>query len=181
MSLWMKGAGHMQNPNSEFSVYDLYTKQKESTEIFYEKRQIFSDWCANVERTLVQYELNVDHIFVSFQVLEFFLSVQDRYRQMAQYANHIWVFGTPLEDKILPEIDGVHYIFLEPADTLAKEWFLIVNHPTFSRSLSAIGPSDDDDIPLDERYYKAILTEKPTQIQPVYDQLLATYAKPCKL
>jgi len=169
----------MQNPAPAFSVYDLYTKQKESTEIFYEKRRVFADWCANVERTIVQYELNIDHVFVSFQSFDYFMSVRERYQQMAEYVDNIWIFGTPAETATLPKVKSIHYVHLQAEDNIASEWFLIVNHPTFARSLSAI-ETPNDDMPKDERYYRAILTDDKERIQPVYDQLLRTYVTASK-
>lgn len=161
----------MQNPTPQFSVYNLFVEQGRALDIFSEQRRMLALWCANIERTIIRQELKSGHVFASFQQLDFFLPVLERYRKMTEFIDNIWVFGIPSKDQNFPQLDGVNYIYLEEEDVLTQEWFLIVNHPTYSRSLSALETTSPG-TPHKDRTYKGILSSEPTVITPVYEKLM---------
>jgi len=169
----------MQNPTPQFSVYNLFVEQGQSLDIFSEQRRMLALWCANIERTIIQQELKTAHVFASFQQLDFFLPVLDRYRQMTAFVDNIWIFGIPSLNRDFPQLDGINYIYLEEADVLTQEWFLVVNHPRYSRSLSALETTSSG-TPHKDRTYKGILSSVPGVITPVFDKLMSEFVKVTK-
>jgi len=166
----------MQNPVPQLSVYNLFVEQGHALDIFSEKRRMLALWCANIERTVVEQRLQTGHVFASFQQLDFFLPVIDRYRRMTEFVDNVWVFGTPSQNKDIPNIEGINYVYLDDADVLTQEWFLIVNHPNYSRSLSALETTAPG-TPHKDRTYKGILSSNPTVVTPVFDRLMAEFVQ----
>ncbi len=164
----------MQNPTPQFSVYNMFLNQGHVLDIFSEKRRMLALWCANIEKTIVQEQLKTTHVFACFQQLEFFLPVLDRYTKLDQYVENIWVFGTPSQTKEMPQIDHVTYVELDEADVLTQEWFLVVNHPQYSRALSALETTTSG-TPHKDRTYKGILSSDPNVISPVYEKLVEEF------
>jgi DICT domain-containing protein len=165
----------MQNHVPQFSVYNQFMDHSNDIDIFSEKRRMLALWCANIERTIVSQRIAASHVFACFQQLDYFLPVIDRYRDMTQYVEHIWVFGTPSQKAKLPNIKGIHYIELDQSDILTQEWFLLVNHPIYSRSLSAIETTPPN-TPHSKRSFKGILSSNPAMIEPVYNATLGTFS-----
>src|SRR3954453_21174069 len=64
-----------------------------------------------IENTVIH-----DHIpargFAGFQHMSAFLTQIERYRKLAENAQHVWVFGIP--DVTPPEIPNITYVLLSP-------------------------------------------------------------------
>lgn len=109
------------NIDPTFSVYRLVNRSPSDTAVMSNRRtmSIISREIENA--SIVDCADNV--IFSSFQYLSKFLPQEQRYRQLAQKAQQVYVFGVP--DTEMPYIEGVTYVPLKPTDQLAKEWFLV--------------------------------------------------------
>lgn len=153
--------------NSDFSVYDLFTGNSLGVDIFSDRRRMLAKWCAMIEKTIIREALTGSQIFVGFQQLEYFLPVFERYQQIAQLGNTIWVFGQDRESFTPPTTENINYIDLHPNDSLIKEWFLLVHHGVYSRSLSAIEISAPN-TPHSLREFRGILSSNPKLIQEVH-------------
>jgi DICT domain-containing protein len=82
-----------------------------------------------------------------------FLPQVERYRQLAQHAEVIYVFG--VMDVQPPPIANVRYIPLKATDQLAKEWFLVAEaHDYFSLLATEELTSPDDPDP--ERRFQGV-------------------------
>ncbi len=161
----------MQNPVPQLSVYNQFITGGHQLDIFSEKRRMLAMWCANIEKTVVNQEIGAMNVFAGFQHLEFFLPVLDRYKAMTSYVENIWIFGTAPKQQTLPDIKGINYVYLEDEDVLVQEWFLLVHHPLYSRSLSALETTEPG-TPHSKRTYKGILSSDPKVIEPVFNNML---------
>ncbi|MBI5930115.1 MAG: hypothetical protein HY862_12460 [Chloroflexi bacterium] len=94
-------------------------------------------------------------VFAGFQKLSFFLPHIERYREIAQNAESVWVFGVP--DITPPDITGIEYALLVPDHLLVQEWFLVVESPEYFSALVAKDLSGLD-IPHSERLFRGIWT-----------------------
>lgn len=164
----------MHNLSSQFSVHKLFVEQGRTLNIFSEQRRMLALWCANIERTIIAQQLTSAHVFAGFQQLEFFLPVMGRYKEMTNFVENIWIFGTDSQRQNLPLIDGIRYVRLDDHDALTQEWFLIVNHPTYSRSLSALETTLPG-TPHKDRTYKGVLSTDPKIIVPVHNKLVSEF------
>jgi DICT domain-containing protein len=89
-------------------------------------------------------------VFAGFQRMSHFLPQVRRYRQLAENAESVYVFG--IMDVEPPPIRHVHYIPFEEADQLAREWFLLVDSPDYYSILTTEEISKAD-TPRDERVF----------------------------
>lgn len=107
-------------------------------------------------------------IFAAFQLFSRFVPQMKRYREIAERAEAVYVFGIP--DVILPDIENVTYIPLKPTDQLAREWFLVSYGPEYASALATeeqtnISYADPD------RLFKGIWTFDPTLVNILADWL----------
>lgn len=137
-----------------FSVYNLLNPAS-VLNIFTEKPRILAFWSHRIERAILDYNLETD-VFVGFQKLSRFAPVLPQYQHIAHQSTNTWVFGTG--DASYPELaSDLNFVHLQPTDKLYREWFLVVNTPTYTRALVARELTDPDD-PADQRQFEGILT-----------------------
>lgn len=153
------------DPN--FSVYEIFMKDR-PLNIFSEQPKLLAQWCAVIEDMIIQESFNIT-IFAGFQNLQYFLPVVERYRRMAEVAKNVYIFGKSHPD--MPNIDKLHYVCLNPEDQLCKEWFLVIQHDTYTRSLAALDISEDD-TPRSQHIFKGVLTNDSEIIASAYQQLM---------
>ena len=94
-------------------------------------------------------------IFAGFQKLSFLLPILPRYRQLAEVAESVWVFGYP--DVPIPPIPGLHAVPLPEDHALMGEWFLVVESPNYFSALIARDMSGFD-VPSAERLFRGVWT-----------------------
>lgn len=104
-----------------FSVYKLAERRQDISTVI-SHRETMSKVSYIIEDTA-----RTDHvdnvIFSGFQYMSKFVPQINRYREIAQYAGHVYVFGVP--DVELPEIPNISYVDITPRHQLAKEWFIV--------------------------------------------------------
>jgi DICT domain-containing protein len=153
------------DPN--FSVYDTFMKIR-PLNIFSEHPKMLHKWCSIIEDKIIQESFNIK-VFAGFQQLEYFLPIVERYKKIAEVAQNVYIFGKPYAD--MPTIDKLHYVHLKPEDQLSKEWFLVIKHESYTRSLASLNMSEDD-TPRSHRIFKGVLTSDSAIIDVAYQQLL---------
>lgn len=94
-------------------------------------------------------------LFSSFQVMSKFMKQEARYRQIAEQAESVYVFGVP--DVIPPAIPNIHYVYLSPKDQLAKEWFIVAHSEEYNSVLATEELTRLTD-PDHQRQFKGIWT-----------------------
>ncbi|HSH04572.1 MAG TPA: ATP-binding protein [Anaerolineae bacterium] len=138
---------------SDFSVYQL-AETYHNDEMFYDYRGVLRNISAQIEAAVIENSLKT-RVFAGFQKMSFFLPMVNRYKKLAQTAETVWVFGVP--DVTPPEIDNVKYVYLDEADKLTSEWFLVVDTPTYFSALSAFDLTGFD-VPHKLRQFKGVWT-----------------------
>lgn len=140
------------NIDPNFSLYNLL-RRKQDAESTVSNRVTMSKISYLIEETTRQdHEGNL--IFSSFQYLSKFERQIDRYRQIAQHAEHVYIFGVP--DKPMPEIQNLTCVPLKPTDELAREWFIVSHGANYSAALATQEISDFHD-PDHEREFTGVL------------------------
>lgn len=143
----------IQNVDPTLSVWRLVERVEKRSTILNHRRTM----------NLISYEIEdvtlVDHtatrIFSGFQVFSKFLPQQKRYREMAQHAESIYVFGVP--DIEPPAIPNITYVALDRYDKLAKEWFLVSYGQGYASAL-ATEELTDLSTPDEQRIFKGLWT-----------------------
>ncbi len=110
-------------------------------------------------------------IFSSFQRMSKFVPQVKRYERIAQSAEVTYVFGVP--DVEPPPIPGVHYVYLNAHDRLAREWFLVAAGDGFASALVTEELSHIDD-PDEHRRFRGLWTFSPAMIGVLYQWLANT-------
>ncbi len=136
--------------------------------IFTEQRHLLARWCADMEKDLLAQPFSTT-VFAAFQQLEYFLPVADRYLQLAEKGNTLYVFGEPYPT--LPQHENLHYVFLMPQHALRKEWFLIIHHADYARALIAQEISPHGTAHR-HRTFKGALTSDVDMVSAAHDNLL---------
>mgnify|MGYP000057317860 CR=1 FL=1 len=117
-----------------FSVYQL-VKRLYNGPMELRSRRLMTHISHTIEDTI-----RVDHkrsrLFSGFQRFSKFLGQERRYRQIAAYAESVYVFG--VNDVSLPPIPRVTYVPLSPGDRLSQEWFVLAAGPGFGSALCAV-------------------------------------------
>jgi hypothetical protein len=139
--------------NQDFSVYELIEKRSASN-IFLTNESHMIHFSRIIERDILLCQLNCS-VYVGIQSLSHLIPIIDRYQQIAQVAEGVYVFG--VADMTVPQLPSLNLVLLSPDLKLSREWFIVVNHPDYARVLSAreIGASSNEH---SERTFKAILT-----------------------
>ena len=96
-----------------------------------------------------------NRIFAGFQRYSRVVPQLHRYREIARYAESIYIFGVP--DVDLPAIENVLYVPLSKTDRLAHEWFVISSGADFSSALCSTERSHIDD-PDNQRRFEGLWT-----------------------
>lgn len=140
------------NIDPTFSVYRLVQRNNKNSVLNH--RRTMSIISYEIENaSLVDDASTV--MFSSFQRMSKFLPQEARYRQLAQIAKHVYVFGVP--DTELPEIENITYVPLKPNDQLAREWFLVSYGKDYFSALATEELTNIDD-PDPERIFKGVWT-----------------------
>lgn len=116
----------------QFSVYGLLGRIRQTSTVLTHRRTM-TLMSYEIENTIVNNKAHV-RLFAGFQRFSKFIPQMERYKNIAQYAEDIYVFG--IEDTKLPPIENIHYIPLKATDQLAKEWFVISHGKSFSSALA---------------------------------------------
>ena len=152
--------------NQNFSVYQ-HILPDTSRNIFSNNGQMLAHWCASIEKEIINQSIPLT-LFVGFQKLDHFVPMMERYKSIAQVANHVYVFGEPSEKvKAIPNITYVH---LAHHAQLRNEWFLVAYHKDYARALIALETTPSQK-PHHERTFKGVLTSDAEMILPIYQQL----------
>lgn len=152
-------------PDHQFSLYD-HIDWRNIYNIFSERRALLATWCRTIELAIIERELHTE-IYAGFQQLRYLAPVLHRYQKISTFSR-AWVFGQPGEAD--PPLDGLNAVYLQPGDHLIKEWFLVVNHPTYARALVAHEVSKPG-TPHAKRMFRGILTSDHHQVVKFADLL----------
>ncbi|ESA38587.1 sensory transduction histidine kinase hik26 [Leptolyngbya sp. Heron Island J] len=87
-----------------------------------------------IEDQIINHQITTD-FFAGFQRFSHFPEQLRRYSRLGAICRRVYVFGVP--DCQPATIAGLEFIELAPASSLAQEWFLLVNTPTFWATLVA--------------------------------------------
>lgn len=85
-----------------------------------------------IEQQAIDQRMPVD-FYAGFERFSRFAQQASRYQELGAICRRVYVFGLP--DATPPPIPGVQYVALDPASPLAREWFLVVDTPTFWTAL----------------------------------------------
>ena len=129
------------NVDPNFSLYNLLNR-KQTSDSLVSHRVTMSKISYLIEETTRQ-DGEANTIFSAFQYLSKFEAQIDRYRQIAQHAEHVYIFGVP--DRSVPEIGNLTYVPLKPTDQLAREWFIVSHGVNYSTALATQELSDFHD------------------------------------
>ncbi len=146
----------LEKVGQNFSVYQL-VERAEKVGTALNHRQTMNHISYEIENaTLIDSAPN--YIFSGFQVMSKFLPQVARYRKIAAKAKAVYVFG--VRDVQPPVIPNIHYVYLEPDDRLAQEWFLISYSDTFVSALATEEVTTLND-PDAQRQFKGVWTFDP--------------------
>ena len=143
---------------ADFSLYDLINWTNVQT-IFTERADLLARWSWDIETAVLERELAVS-VFAGFQYIRRIQRVLERHQQIAERST-VMVFGVP--DNTL-DLHELRLTALAPGDALVQEWFLIVQHPDYSRALIARE--------IEPRRFHGILTSDPVQVERFYSALM---------
>src|SRR4051812_19004537 len=116
---------------ANISLFDLITPDQEQ-DVAVSTVDMMLKISYQIEDIVIDNELPVD-FYAGFQRFSYFRHQDKRYERLASVARRVYVFGEP--DVTPPTIPGVQFIPLAPDDPLTKEWFLVVNTPSFFTAL----------------------------------------------
>ncbi|MCU0491078.1 MAG: ATP-binding protein [Chloroflexaceae bacterium] len=131
-----------------------------------------------IEDVVINNELPVD-FYAGFQCFSFFARQLNRYRKLAAICRRVFVWG--VADITPPAIPGVEYIPISPDDSLAREWFLVVDTPEFFTALLTQEQTYGQQVAPGQRRFKGIWTYDPDLVGRSYlllSQVLGQHFKP---
>ncbi|MEM8612461.1 MAG: DICT sensory domain-containing protein [Cyanobacteria bacterium P01_H01_bin.105] len=96
-----------------------------------------------IEEQVISHQISTD-FFAGFQRFSRFPEQLRRYGRLGAVCRRVYVLGVP--DCEPPNISGIEFVELSPASSLAQEWFLLVNTPTFWATLVAREVAEKDPI-----------------------------------
>ncbi len=108
-----------------------------------------------IEDVVINNQLRVD-FYAGFQCFSFFTRQLKRYTRLARVCRRVYVWGVPDIDP--PAIPGVEYMPLHPDQALAREWFLVVDTPTFFTALLTQETTYGQHVPKGYRRFEGIWT-----------------------
>ncbi len=152
--------------DNRFSLYELIDWRNRYN-IFSERRALLASWCRTIELAVIERQINTE-VYAGFQQMRYLKPIVPRYQKMSTFASHVWVFGQPSSDD--PALESLRGVHLQPGDQLIKEWFLVVNHPSYARALVAHEMSKPG-TPHSKRIFRGILTSDHGQVA-LFDNLL---------
>ncbi|MGD1952504.1 MAG: DICT sensory domain-containing protein [Leptolyngbyaceae cyanobacterium] len=102
-----------------------------------------------IEDQIITHQITTD-FFAGFQRFSRFPEQLRRYGRLGSICRRVYVFGIP--DCEPPTISGLEFVELAPASSLAREWFLLVNTPTFWATLVAREVDGQDPVTKGRRF-----------------------------
>lgn len=145
---------HTTHINSLFSVYRLVDRVYSDDSMTLYSRSTMNQISYQIENA-TRIDGARTRLFSGFQRMSKFLPQADRYRQIAQRAESIHVFG--IMDADLPDIPNIIYVPLDEDHQLAREWFLVSYSDKFA-SVLATEELTDMDAPDHLRQFQGIWT-----------------------
>lgn len=152
--------------DQNFSVYQ-YIEHAGIQNIFSDNRKLLAHWCQSIESTIIEQSLPLT-LFACFQELDYFVPVMERYKLIAKFARHVFIFGVPSGS--VCTIPNITYVPLSSVDQLRNEWFLIAHHGDYSRALIALEKTPLN-TPHHERRFDGVLTSDTNVIAPIFKAL----------
>ena len=149
-----------------FSVYDIIKKQHPSN-IFLTELDYMYHLSRVIERDVLTHQLDAP-FYVGFQSIDKLLPILERYKQISDVTKETVVFGKPSPE--VCTVPGLNFVHIAAHSKLAKEWFLVIHHPDYSRVLAArevTPPSGEES----EREFEAIMTYEPDIVRCVADSI----------
>jgi DICT domain-containing protein len=119
--------------DSTLSVYGLLDRVTSTQQVGVYHRQMMNIISYEIENALIL-DGSRGRVFSGFQRFSRFQRQVERYRILARQAESVYVFGIP--DVTPPPIPNVTYIPLSKQDQLRKEWFVVVDSPTYASILA---------------------------------------------
>ncbi|NJK81863.1 MAG: hypothetical protein HC914_19180, partial [Chloroflexaceae bacterium] len=108
-----------------------------------------------IEDVVMNNGLKVD-FYAGFQHFSRFARQVKRYTRLANVCRRVYVWG--IADVTPPAIPGVEYLPLTEDMSLAREWFVVVDSPTFFTSLMTQEQTWGVDVPPGQRRFEGIWT-----------------------
>ena len=133
---------------TDISLFDLVTPDQEQ-DAFVNTVDMMLKISYQIEDIVIDNALPVD-FYAGFQRFSVFRHQNARYKRLADVARRVFVFGEP--DIEPPNIPGVQFVPLLPGAALAREWFLVINTPTFFTALLTQEIPGADPIRGDRRF-----------------------------
>jgi len=154
---------------SDFSLYN-HIDRKNVRNLFSERPLVLASWCRMIENVVVDFRLAAD-VYAGFQRMRRLGPVWPRYQKMAGTAQGIWIFGA--QDATYPQTNHINFITLTPEDELMREWFLIVDHTTYSRALVA-RETTPLGTPQQDRLFEGVLIGERAMVKDIKTKLQDT-------
>ncbi|MEO0350353.1 MAG: DICT sensory domain-containing protein [Cyanobacteria bacterium P01_A01_bin.15] len=102
-----------------------------------------------IEQQVINHQISAD-FFAGFQKFSNFPEQLRRYSRLGTMCRRVYVFGVP--DCEPANISGIEFLELAPASSLAQEWFLLINTPTFWATLVAREVPEKDPVTKNRRF-----------------------------
>ncbi|MEM1242111.1 MAG: DICT sensory domain-containing protein [Cyanobacteria bacterium P01_H01_bin.26] len=102
-----------------------------------------------IEQQVINHQISAD-FFAGFQRFSNFPEQLRRYSRLGTVCRRVYVFGVP--DCEPANISGIEFLELAPASSLAQEWFLLINTPTFWATLVAREVPEKDPVTKSRRF-----------------------------
>lgn len=117
--------------------------------------------CLMMENIVLTKKLQ-GNVYAGFQKFSRAKNVLDRFQAMTEYS-HVHIFGE--NDAVMDRTDGINYIELPPNSELMREWFLIIDSPTFKSMMVAYDMEGFGVHEVEEgRKFKGVKTSSPRVI-----------------
>ncbi|MFW5804743.1 MAG: DICT sensory domain-containing protein [bacterium] len=119
--------------------------------------------CYIMEKVLLKKESDAT-VYAGFQRISRARNIWDRFRQIADNVDHVYVFGID-DDNLTPHPD-IDFVYLDEEDRLSREWFLVINKP-LGKSMMVAYDLDGFGVKEDEksRNFKGAKTNNPRQVE----------------
>lgn len=111
------------------SVYSL-ARVNSPHNIHTSNPRYFSRWSQDIEDRIALQDLSCD-LYVGAQFLSQYSENRSTYSLLTKCVVNIWLFAQPDQPQAM--LPGVTLVPLSASDVLAREWFLVVNHPRYTR------------------------------------------------
>ncbi|MGM0472407.1 MAG: HD domain-containing phosphohydrolase [Bacillota bacterium] len=152
--------------------HQLHSTQSELNDKLFTK----SSMCAvshGLEQVIMKFDLDVE-LFVTFQQFEFFTAELERYLELDQVCQQIFVFCQGVEEEVVTEFENTTFVDLAEEDPLLKEWDLVVNYPTQPMLLATHETPEFQMADIDDfRTFMGFLSFAPQEVKDAVDYMVA--------